>query len=88
MSDNTVQRGFILVCSAMALLILPYAFMLSPLFILDNIRQHPWLSCALLLAACQWRRVALLLACIIVIVWIIVCQTIQKFRIIVRLLYM
>ena len=74
MTNNTVrQRGFILFCSAVVLLILPYAIMLSPLFIFDDIRQHPWLSCALfafgLLAACQRRRVAMLFALILIIVW-------------------
>ena len=92
MTKNTVQRGFILFCSAVALLILPYAFMPSPLFIFDNIRQHPWLSCALfafgMLAACQWRSFAMLLACILFFVIVIVCRIIQKFRIIVRLLCM
>ena len=91
MTKNTV-----LFCSAVALLILPFAFMVSPLFIFNDIRQHPWLSCALfafgMLAACQRRRVAMLLAwivwIIVCIVWIIVCRIIQKFRIIVRLLYM
>ena len=94
MTKNTV-----LFCSAVAHLILPFAFTVSPLFI-DIIRQHPWLSCALfafgMLAACQRRRVAMLLACILIavliivcrIVWIIVCRIIQEFRIIVRLLYM
>ena len=71
MSDSTFQRGFLLFCSAVALLILPYAFMLSPLFIFDDIRQHPWLSCALfafgMLAACQRRRVAMLLAFILIV---------------------
>ena len=66
-------QEFILFCFVVALLILPYAFMLSPLFIFDDIRQHPWLSCALfafgMLAACQRRRVAMLLAFILIIIW-------------------
>ena len=58
MTNNTAQRVFIIFCSAMALLIL----LLSPWFIFDDTRQHPWLSCALF-------AFGMLLACIPIIVW-------------------